>query len=115
MLYEFVNREWIKFYTYNILFNEKNKLFTCIVYEYAKYELKVLSSHIFSDFEISYVWFQNKIGLYIYIFREISPKLTINKYVNAHSFFGVEFQSDARLFLNYGYTDPPYSEVAILT
>ena len=29
------------------------------------------------------------------MFREISPKLTINIYEYAHSFFGVDFQSNA--------------------
>ena len=57
-----------------------------------KYELS------FVAFEISYVWFQNELG---YIFREISPKLIINIYIYSltHSFFEVEYQSDALYWL----------------
>ena len=51
---------------------------TCIGYEYAKIWIKILTSPGFSPFEISYVSIQNKIG---YIFRKISPKLTINIYI----------------------------------
>ena len=48
-------------------------------YEYAKIWINLLSCHTFSALKILYVWFQNKIGYYI--FREISPKLTINIYI----------------------------------
>ena len=44
---------------YNILLNEKEKYPTCIVYKYAKICNKVLSSHTFSAFKISCVWFQS--------------------------------------------------------
>ena len=57
----------------------EQKYLTCIAYEYTKIWIKVLSSHAFSVFNISYVWFQNKIVYYI--LREISHKLTINKYI----------------------------------
>ena len=43
-----------------------------------KYD-RVLSSHTFSAFKISYVCFQNKICYYK--FWEISPKWTINIYI----------------------------------
>ena len=82
MSYEFVDREWIKY----ILLNEKkNILLVC--------------SHKFSVFKISYVWFQNKIGYYI--FREINPKWTVYiwMYEYAHSFVGVDFDSDPLYWL----------------
>ena len=49
------------------------------VYAYAKIWIKVVSTHTFSAFKISYVWSQNEIGYHI--FREISAKLTINIYI----------------------------------
>ena len=57
-----------KVFTCIIYYSTRKKVF-CIVYEYAKIWNKVLSSHTFSAFKISYVWFQNIIGYHI--FREI--------------------------------------------
>ena len=51
--------------------------------------MKDVSSNTFLAFKISFVI----IGYYV--FKEINPKLTINIYEYAHSFFGVDFQSDA--------------------
>ena len=39
--------------------------------------------------------FDSKNKIVYYILREISPKLTINIYEYTHSFFGLDFQSDA--------------------
>ena len=83
VLHEFANTEWIKLCMYNILLNEKKNDLTYIVYEYATIWIKVLlSSHIFSAFEMLYVWLQNEIGYYT--FREISPRLTKNIYIHTN-------------------------------
>ena len=70
-----MNKVWHVYYTTK----QEKKYPTCIVYEYAKILNKVLASNTFLAFKISYIWFRNKIGYYI--FREIGPKLTINIYM----------------------------------
>ena len=57
---------------------------------YMNMQKKELSFFVHTHFLF---WIQNKIAYYI--FRVISPKLTINIYEYAHSFFGVDFQSNA--------------------
>ena len=44
----------------------------------------VLFFHICSAFEISYEWFQNKIGYYI--LRKINPKLTMNIHIYPYEY-----------------------------